>query len=63
MRHGTRKVPIYVGGESVPVTITAGVAATENGGEWLPDQLVQSAEAALGSARESGGDAVAVRTL
>jgi diguanylate cyclase (GGDEF)-like protein len=63
MRHGTRKVPIYVGGESVPVTITAGVAATETGGEWLPDQLVQTAEAALGSARESGGDAVAVRTL
>ncbi|MCX7893841.1 MAG: diguanylate cyclase [Burkholderiales bacterium] len=63
MRHGARKVPIYIGGESLPVTITAGVSATETGGEWMPDQLVRSAEAALATARESGGDAVAVNRL
>jgi diguanylate cyclase (GGDEF)-like protein len=63
MRHGARKLPVPLRGRSVSVTITLGVAASEAGGEWMPDQLLRTAEQAVGEARGAGGDSVAARAL
>jgi diguanylate cyclase (GGDEF)-like protein len=63
MRHGARKLPVPLRGRSVSVTVTLGVAASEAGGEWMPDQLLRTAEQAVGEARGAGGDTVAARAL
>lgn len=63
MRHGARKLPVPLRGRNVSVTITLGVAASEAGGEWMPDQLLRTAEQAVGEARGAGGDTVAARAL
>jgi diguanylate cyclase (GGDEF)-like protein len=63
MRHGARKLPVQLRGQSVPVTIALGVAASEAGAEWMPDQLIKAAEQAVGEARSAGGDTVASRAL
>lgn len=63
MRHGARKLPVPLRGRNVAITITLGVAASEAGAEWMPDQLLRSAEQAVGEARAAGGDSVAARAL
>lgn len=63
MRHGARKLPVQIAGENKSITIKLGVAASEAGSEWMPDQLLRAAEQALGDARQRGGDSVAARTL
>ncbi|MGA8055907.1 MAG: sensor domain-containing diguanylate cyclase [Burkholderiales bacterium] len=63
MRHGTRKLPVQVGGDSVPITVALGVAASEAGSEWAPDQLLRVAEEAVGDALAAGGDTVVARPL
>jgi len=63
MRHRIRKAPIVAGMKQVNVTMTFGVAASDDTADWTPDTLVRRADEALAEAVKGGRDKVATRKL
>jgi diguanylate cyclase (GGDEF)-like protein len=63
MRHRIRKAPIVAGMKQVNVTMTFGVAASDDSADWTPDTLVRRADEALAEAVKGGRDKVATRKL
>jgi diguanylate cyclase (GGDEF)-like protein len=63
MRHRIRKTPITVGARQVSVTMTFGIAASDDTAEWTPDSLVRRADEALAEAVKAGRDQVVSRKL
>jgi diguanylate cyclase (GGDEF)-like protein len=63
MRHRIRKTPIATGTGQINVTMTFGVAASDETADWTPDTLVRRADEALAEAVKGGRDRVATRKL
>lgn len=63
MRHRMRKTPIAVGARQATVTMTFGVASSDDTAEWTPDSLVRRADEALAEAVKAGRDQVVARKL
>ncbi len=63
MRHRIRKTPIAVGARDVTVTMTFGIAASDDTADWTPDSLVRRADEALAEAVKAGRDQVVARKL
>jgi diguanylate cyclase (GGDEF)-like protein len=63
MRHRIRKTPIAAGTKQISVTMTFGVAASDESADWTPDTLVRRADEALAEAVQGGRDQVAARKL
>jgi diguanylate cyclase (GGDEF)-like protein len=63
MRHRIRKQPIAIGAKQVNITMTFGVAASDESADWTPDALVRRADEALADAVKGGRDQVAKRKL
>jgi diguanylate cyclase (GGDEF)-like protein len=63
MRHRIRKTPIAVGARQVSVTMTFGIASSDDTAEWTPDSLVRRADEALAEAVKAGRDQVIARKL
>jgi diguanylate cyclase (GGDEF)-like protein len=63
MRHRIRKTPIPVGPRQISVTMTFGIAASDDTAEWTPDSLVRRADEALAEAVKAGRDQVVARKL
>jgi diguanylate cyclase (GGDEF)-like protein len=63
MRHRIRKTPIVATMRQVNVTMTFGVAASDESADWTPDALVRRADEALAEAVKAGRDRVVTRKL
>ena len=63
MRHRIRKTPVKVGAGQLTLTMTLGVAASDDTAEWTPDSLVRRADEALAEAVRGGRDQVVARKL
>jgi diguanylate cyclase (GGDEF)-like protein len=63
MRHRIRKTPIATGTGQINVTMTFGVAASDETADWTPDTLVRRADEALAEAVKGGRDRVVTRKL
>jgi diguanylate cyclase (GGDEF)-like protein len=63
MRHRIRKSPVDIGSAQLQLTMTFGVAASDESVDWTPDRLVRRADEALAEAVRSGRDQVVARKL
>ena len=63
MRLRMRKTPIAIGAKQVSLTMTFGIAASDETAEWTPDSLVRRADEALAEAVKAGRDNVVARKL
>jgi two-component system cell cycle response regulator len=63
MRLRMRKSPIAVGKRQTSVTMTFGIASSDDTSEWTPDSLVRRADEALAEAVKAGRDQVVARKL
>jgi len=63
MRHRIRKAPIAAGAKQINITMTFGVAASDETADWTPDTLVRRADEALADAVKNGRDQVVTRKL
>jgi diguanylate cyclase (GGDEF)-like protein len=63
MRHRIRKTPIVAAMKQVNVSMTFGVAASDESADWTPDALVRRADEALAEAVKGGRDKVVARKL
>jgi diguanylate cyclase (GGDEF)-like protein len=63
MRLRIRKTPIVLGPLQVTVSMTFGVASSDETTEWTPDSLVRRADEALAEAVKAGRDQVVARKL
>jgi diguanylate cyclase (GGDEF)-like protein len=63
MRLRMRKSPIPVGKRQTSVTMTFGIASSDDTSEWTPDSLVRRADEALAEAVKAGRDQVVARKL
>jgi diguanylate cyclase (GGDEF)-like protein len=63
MRDRIRKTAVPVGARQAPITMTFGVAASDETTDWTPDSLVHRADEALAQAVHAGRDRVVARKL
>jgi diguanylate cyclase (GGDEF)-like protein len=63
MRHRIRKGFVNIGSAQLQLTMTFGVAASDESADWTPDSLVRRADEALAEAVRAGRDQVAARKL
>ena len=63
MRLRIRKTPIGIGPRNASVTMTFGIASSDETAEWTPDSLVRRADEALAEAVKAGRDNVVARKL
>ena len=63
MRLRIRKTPIAIGARNASVTMTFGIASSDETAEWTPDSLVRRADEALAEAVKAGRDNVVARKL